>query len=42
MHPFFVLTPLWMLSVVERTENSGSKAKILGVILAASPARGQL
>ena len=36
MHPFFLLTPLWMLSVVERTENAGRKAKVLGVILAAS------
>ena len=36
MHPFFLLTPLWMLSAVERTENASRKAKILGVVLAAS------
>jgi hypothetical protein len=36
MHPFFLLTPLWMLSVVQRTENAGRKAKVLAVILAAS------
>jgi hypothetical protein len=36
MHPFFLLTPLWMLSVVERTDNAGRKAKVLGVVLAAS------
>jgi hypothetical protein len=36
MHPFFLLTPLWMLSAVARTENAARKAKILGVVLAAS------
>jgi hypothetical protein len=36
MHPFFLLTPLWMLSAVERTENPARKAKILGTVLAAS------
>src|SRR5690349_4278939 len=36
MHPFFLLTPLWMLSAVERTENAARKAKVLGIVLAAS------
>ena len=36
MHPFFLLTPLWMLSAVERTENASRKAKVLGIVLAAS------
>jgi len=36
MHPFFLLTPLWMLSAVERTENAPRKALVLGVVLAAS------
>lgn len=36
MHPFFLLTPLWMLSAVERTENAPRKAMVLGVVLAAS------
>jgi 4-amino-4-deoxy-L-arabinose transferase-like glycosyltransferase len=36
MHPFFLLTPLWMLSVVARTENAARKARVLGVVLAAS------
>jgi hypothetical protein len=36
MHPFFLLTPLWMLSAVGRTENAGRKAKVLGIVLAAS------
>jgi len=36
MHPFFLLTPLWMLSAVERTENAPRKAKVLGIVLAAS------
>jgi hypothetical protein len=36
MHPFFLLTPLWMLSAVERTENAARKAKVLGILLAAS------
>jgi hypothetical protein len=36
MHPFFLLTPLWMLSVVARTENPARKAKVLGIVLAAS------
>ncbi len=36
MHPFFLLTPLWMLSVVARTENAARKARVLGIVLAAS------
>lgn len=36
MHPFFLLTPLWMLSVVARMENAARKAKVLGILLAAS------
>jgi hypothetical protein len=36
MHPFFLLTPLWMLSVLARTENAARKAKVLGLVLAAS------
>ncbi len=36
MHPFFLLTPLWMLSAVERTGNASRKARVLGIVLAAS------
>jgi hypothetical protein len=36
MHPFFLLAPLWMLSVVERTGNAARKARVLGIVLAAS------
>ncbi|HZP08659.1 glycosyltransferase family 39 protein [Methyloceanibacter sp.] len=36
MHPFFLLTPLWMLSVVAQMDNAARKAKVLGVVLAAS------
>ena len=37
MHPFFLLTPLWLLSLVARTGNAERKAGVLaGVILAAT------
>ena len=36
MHPFFLLAPLWMLCMVERSGNAPRKARVLGVILAAS------
>jgi len=37
MHPFFVLTPLWLLALVERTGNGDRKVKVLaGVILVAT------
>ncbi len=36
MHPFFLLAPLWMLSVVERTGNASRKVMVLGIVLLAS------
>ena len=36
MHPFFLLAPLWMLCMVERSGNAPRKARVLGLILAAS------
>jgi hypothetical protein len=36
MHPFFLLTPLWMLSLVERTGNAPRKAIVVGIVLTAS------
>jgi 4-amino-4-deoxy-L-arabinose transferase-like glycosyltransferase len=37
MHPFFLLTPLWLLALVERTGNAGRKVKVLaGLILVAT------
>ena len=37
MHPFFLLTPLWLLTLVERTGNADRKVKVLaGLILAAT------
>lgn len=36
MHPFFLLTPIWLLAMVERTGNASRKAVILGVVLAAA------
>src|SRR5581483_8502724 len=32
----FLLTPLWMLSVVAQMDNAARQAKVLGVVLAAS------
>lgn len=37
MHPFFLLTPLWLLALVERTGNADRKVKVLaGVFLVAT------
>ncbi len=33
MHPFFVLTPLWLLALVERTGNADRKVKVLAAVV---------
>ena len=33
MHPMFLLTPIWLLAMVERTRNPSRKATILAVVL---------
>jgi hypothetical protein len=33
MHPFFLLTPLWMLTLVERSGNASRKVVVLTAVL---------
>jgi len=33
MHPFFLLTPLWLLTLVERSGNASRKVAVLAVVL---------
>lgn len=35
MHPFFLLTPLWLLAMVERIDPSSKRAVVFGVVLVA-------
>jgi len=36
MHPFFLLTPLWLVTLVEQTGNASRKLKILATVLVAA------
>ncbi len=36
MHPFFLLTPLWLLGLVEESRNAGKRLRILASVLVAA------